>query len=119
LVVKGNVLKQVQGRVAHRRALGNGYVEGPDAFRIERVSRARKRYECDRPLRAERPSDKTSPGSGGDAIYGETAADCTGFIEAGQLYAYLMPHFEENPYWTAHRMCLKCALKESTIELAE
>ncbi len=98
------------------RAVGYGYAEGPDAYRITRVSKARKRYDCDGPLRAVRDTDDVSPGTG-DALRCKPASDCTRFIEAGELYVHVMPHDEEvyGSYWTAHRMCLKCASKEDAI----
>jgi hypothetical protein len=98
------------------KRLGHGYVEGPDACFISRVSKARKRYDCDGPLRAVRDTDDVSPGTG-DSLRCRPADDCTTFIDPGELYAHLLPHDEEvyGTYWTAHRMCLKCALKEDTI----
>jgi hypothetical protein len=98
------------------KQLGNGYVEGPDAYLITRVSKARKRYDCYGPLRAVRDTDAVSPGTG-DALRCLPADGCTTFIEPGELYAHVMPHDVEvyESYWTAHRMCLKCAIKEDTV----
>ena len=99
------------------RSLGHGYVEGPDAYRITRVSKARKRFDCYGPLRRVRDTDDISPGTG-DAISCEKVDDCTSYIEPGELYVYILPHDLDvyQSYWTAHRMCLKCALKENTIK---
>lgn len=98
------------------RKLGHGYIEGPDAYRISRVSKARNRYECEGPLRAVRDSDETSPGTG-DAVRSTPARACTGFVEIGDVYVHLLPHDIEiyTSYWSAHRMCLECALKENTV----
>ena len=104
------------GEANHRPVAAHGFAEGPDAYAIERISKARKRFTCEGPLRAERPSDQTSPGSGGDALLVEQSAECTAFIKPGDVYAYLRPHFEDSDsYWTPHRVCLSCALKEGII----
>jgi hypothetical protein len=99
------------------RELGHGYVEGPGACFVERVSRARKRYRCDGPLRAVRDDDDISPGTG-DSLRCSHASDCTQNIEPGDLYVYLLPHEPEvyGSYWVAHRTCIKCAMKEDVVQ---
>jgi len=98
------------------KKLGHGYIEGPDAYRVSRVSKARNRYECEGPLRAVRDSDEVSPGTG-DAIRTSPAKDCSGFIDKGEIFVHLQPHdIEVYPsYWSAHRMCVECAVKENIV----
>jgi hypothetical protein len=77
------------------RALGNGYVEGPDAWHIAKVSKARKRHECHGPLRAVRDNDRVSPGTG-EALFCARATSCTSFIEVGTLNVHILPHDAES-----------------------
>jgi hypothetical protein len=105
-------------KVPEPRRLGHGYIEGPDACFIERVSMARNRYGCDGPLRAVRDEDEVSPGTG-DSLRCGPASDCTGYIEPGDLYVNLLPHDREvyGSYWAAHRTCIKCAVKENVVQV--
>jgi hypothetical protein len=100
--------------------LGHGYVEGPDAWHITKVAKARKKYTCDGPMRAVRDDDDVSPGTG-DALYCENAKSCTSSIEVGDLYVHLLPRDVESfgSYWAVHRVCIECSLEEQMIRRAE
>jgi hypothetical protein len=117
---KGRAQMAGKNKEPQPRNLGHGFVEGPDAWHITKVAKARKTYVCDGPMRAVRDDDGVSPGTG-DALFCEPAMSCVSSIEVGDLYVHLLPHDVESfgSYWAVHRVCIECSLGEQMIRRTE